>query len=140
MTKTNNSSSPMIEDIFQQLNRHGVSPDDLSFRFSCQQCGLRCCWGSSLETVAFLPYSYAYIIKTIPKRVLQYFFDSGLLKWEYHARFIPMIRINFVVCPFLTFHFDQKTKHRYNDLLTQKKDSLDPTVQLFLLFVLNDLS
>ncbi len=139
MTHSDSSSSPKYEDALQQVHQQGVNPNDLSFRFSCLQCGLRCCWNTGLETVRFLPYSFTYITQNLPNNVVNYYFDTGMLKWECSTHSLPYIKIDFF-CPFLTFHFDRRIKDQFNILLSKKKDSLDPTLQLFLLFVLNPLT
>ena len=123
MTKADSSPFPQpyvrgkgdLTDIVQQ---EGISPDKLEFRFMCQWCGLRCCMASGIDTVSFLPYSMAYILHTIPQEVIHYSFETQMLKWEYPSISLPYVKINFFVCPFLTFHFDKQMKDHYLFLRT----------------------
>lgn len=145
MTKVNDSPVPQPYeqrdgDLTNTVQTQGVSPDKLLFRFMCQWCGLRCCMASGVETVTFLPYSMAYILQTIPHEVIQYNFGTQMLKWECPSTSLPFIRIDFFVCPFLLFHFDNQMKDHYLYLLLKEKDHLEPNFQLFLTYLLHALT
>ena len=65
-----------------QLNRvleEGVDPRKLTFRFSCQRCGLRCCTYSFVEGIYFSPHTFAYIKTLFDSDQLNQLFERGII-------------------------------------------------------------
>ena len=147
MTKANGvfrgtSSDPLQADqeAYRQLTEEGLPPDDLVFRFSCQQCGLRCCMASHVETVVFSPYSYAYIRHHVREEILDELFQLKVLEWVAQAGYAPVLKVGGIVCPFLSLHWDASAKATYQHNLELLAEEAPPEFQLLLVGILHTLT
>ena len=147
MTKANGifrgtSSDPLRADqeAYRQLTEEGLPPDELLFRFQCQQCGLRCCMASHVETVVFNPYSYAYIRHHVRKEALDELFQLKVLEWVAQAGHAPVLKVGGIVCPFLTLHWDVSAKATYQHNLELLAEEAAPEFQLLLVGILHTLT
>jgi len=126
-----------IEDFFTNeryldLVQNGQTPEEFHFRFQCQNCGLRCCTYSYVETVRFAPHSFAYIRKLYPEKQLNALFELKRIEWDFHPQtHLPNLIIGGDLCPFLYVQWDNKIRTQFLRELKHLEIQADPTVLAF---------
>jgi len=109
-------TSEYAEILIKKLHREGIAPDDLTFRFTCQHCGLRCCLKPSIYEVHFHPYTFAFIRQRLSEKQLQELFDLNLLCWSHGSGSdLPYLETPYLkpwgfTCPFLLLWWDSMTR------------------------------
>ena len=93
---------------FDHLKTNGVSPEELSFRFTCQRCGFRCCMSPHTNTIIIDPYSFAYLRSIMRDESIRDLFSYKTLKWVF-AVHGPILMIDGRICPFLYIVWNDST-------------------------------
>jgi len=146
-TKSTNSANSTIEsdknnalkEVITAFQEQGLTPEELHFRFKCQNCGFRCCIHSQLDKVVFSPHSFAYIRKITPPEIFQKILKGKLIKFCCTPPLLPVVKINFMFCPFLTFHYNKQAKNLFQTRLNSGKNTIENEFQLFLVHFLHSL-
>lgn len=94
----------LVEELhiqYQQIEQEGISAEELTFQFSCQYCGFRCCTDPHIQTVQLSPYSFAYIRQQMTSEQVEQLFQLKTLQWVVTSLKAPKLQVGGIVCPFL---------------------------------------
>lgn len=125
----------VYEENQRRIEEDGIEPEELSFSFTCLQCGHRCCSENAIEYVLLSPYTAAYInsYKPIAELDVAGMINKGLLEtYVGDVSGIPQVRPRpeLIYCPFLMI--DWTTLSNTSNIKLVFENKLDKDIVLTL--------
>ena len=114
----------MISEQLDYIQTNGVSPEDLTFRFTCQRCGFRCCMSPHTNAIIIDPYSFAYLRSIRPDDSIRDLFSYKTLRWVFDENG-PLLMIDGRICPFLHIVWNESTAEEATRNLKLVEDNKD---------------